>query len=103
MAKLITLKRAAEEIKRLQEYISLVESYEADTIDMLLIKEYAKTNSLKEAVSILNTRGYTHTIDGEPIDQQYAVSVIKGKTTDELHKILKSGYLLKTRKNRNRG
>jgi hypothetical protein len=46
MEKLITVRRAKEEIKRLQEYIDLAESYEADTLEKLIIKEYAFTNSM---------------------------------------------------------
>lgn len=39
MGKLITVERAKREIKKLQEYVDLVESYEADTLDKLIIKE----------------------------------------------------------------
>jgi hypothetical protein len=42
---LITVRKAKEEIKRLQFYINLVEDYEADTLEKLIIKEYAFENS----------------------------------------------------------
>jgi hypothetical protein len=48
MTKLITVERAKSEIKRLQYYVNLVESYEADTLDKAIIKEYAFTNSVKK-------------------------------------------------------
>ncbi|MEF7664378.1 MULTISPECIES: hypothetical protein [Bacillus cereus group] len=39
MGKLITVERAKREIKKLQEYVDLVESYEADTLEKLIITE----------------------------------------------------------------
>ncbi|WEZ71216.1 hypothetical protein [Bacillus altitudinis] len=39
--KLITVTRAQAEINRLQQYISLVEEYQADTLEKWIIKEYA--------------------------------------------------------------
>jgi hypothetical protein len=48
--KLITVSRAQAEIKRLQQYISLVEEYQADTLEKWIIKEYAYTNSITEVV-----------------------------------------------------
>jgi hypothetical protein len=41
MPKLLTVRQAKEEIKRLQIYVDLAESYEADTLEKLIIKEYA--------------------------------------------------------------
>ncbi|MEH7504926.1 hypothetical protein V7152_23440 [Neobacillus drentensis] len=93
--KLITVPRAQAEIKRLQHYISLVENYEADTLEKWIIKEYAYTNSITEVVKRATANGMT-------LDQDYAKSVLKGKASDELHKMLKSGYLarLKPKKER---
>lgn len=47
MAKLITVQRAEKAMQQLQYYI-LVESYEADTLEKWIIKEYAYTNRLVE-------------------------------------------------------
>jgi hypothetical protein len=84
--KLITVSRAEAEIKRLQHYITLVEDYQADTLEKWIIKEYAYTNSINEVVKRANAKGIT-------LDQAYAKSVLKGKATGELHKMLQSGYL----------
>lgn len=46
MSKLMTVERAKNEIKRLQEYVDLVESYEAESLENMIIKEYAYTNSI---------------------------------------------------------
>jgi phage tail protein X len=93
--KLITVPRAQSEIKRLQQYITLVEGYQADTLEKWIIKEYAYTNSITEVVKRANSKGIS-------LDQAYAKSVLKGKASDELHKMLRSGYLarLKPKKER---
>lgn len=95
MTKLISVRRAKEEVRRLSLYISLVESYEADTLEKLIIKEYAYTNSIPEVIRILNSRGIE-------VERQYILDVIKSKPKDELHKIVKTGYMIKTRPNRRR-
>jgi hypothetical protein len=76
--KLITVSRAQAEIKRLQQYISLVEEYQADTLEKWIIKEYAYTNSITEVVKRATAKGKT-------LDQAYAKSVLKGKASDDLH------------------
>ncbi|MCR8996512.1 hypothetical protein [Brevibacillus laterosporus] len=93
--KLITVPRAQAEIRRLQQYIALVENYQADTLEKWIIKEYAYTNSITEVVKRANTKGIM-------LDQAHAKSVLKGKASDELHRILRSGYLarLKPKKER---
>ncbi len=52
LANLITLRRAKEEIKRLQDYVDLAENYEANTLEKFIIKEYAFTNSIEEITRI---------------------------------------------------
>jgi hypothetical protein len=94
MTRLITVKKAKEEIQRLQYYIFLVETYEPDTIDKLIIKNYAITNKIKEVTKIINASG------NEEIDTHHVSSVIRKKPIDELHKILRAGYMKKTRTSR---
>jgi uncharacterized tellurite resistance protein B-like protein len=71
-----------------------VKSFEADTVDKIILKNYAITNSIKEVTKILKEFGY------ENIDSHYVSSVIKGKPSDELHKILRAGYMKRTRTSR---
>lgn len=93
--KLITVPRAEAEIKRLQHYITLVAEYQADTLEKWIIKEYAYTNSITEVVKRANAKGIT-------LDKAYAKTVFKGKASDELHRMLRSGYFarLKPKKER---
>jgi hypothetical protein len=99
MAKLITVRRAKEEIKQLQDYIDLAESYKADTLEKLIIKEYAFTNSIAEVTRVLNRRGFL--VNGKIIEKQDVLAIIKSKPKDELHGLLRSGYLSRTKHSRN--
>jgi allophanate hydrolase subunit 2 len=71
---LITVRRAKDEIKRLQHYVNLAESYETKTLEKLIIKEYAFTNSLFEVTRNLNRRGYL--FKGKLIEKDYVTAVI---------------------------
>ena len=86
--KLITVSKAKEEIKRLQRFVELVESYEEDTIDKKIIKEYAYTNSIEKVHTKLN------------VDKEYINKVIRRLGKDELHKLIRTGYMQKTKHNR---
>lgn len=88
MEKLITISKAKRELERLQKYIELVETYEADTLEKKIIKEYAMTNSILKVSQTLN------------IDRKYILDVINMRGSDELHKIIRSGYMVKTKHNR---
>lgn len=95
--KLITVQKAKEELKRLQNYIELVENYHADTIEKAIIKEYAYTNSLTEVVKRVNNNGLHQ---GEPIVKNYVTAVINGKPMDELHKLMGQGYRERIKSNK---
>lgn len=93
--KLITVPRAQAEINRLRAYITLVEEYQADTLEKWIIKEYAYTNSITEVVKRANAKGIN-------LDLVYAKSVLKGKGSDELHRMLRSGYLVRLKHKKER-
>ncbi|SMQ75928.1 hypothetical protein SAMN05444673_2571 [Bacillus sp. OV166] len=88
MTKLMTLERAKNEIIKLQNYVTLVESYPVDTVEQEIIKEYAITNSIGKVTEKLK------------IDREFVTNVIKSRGNDELHKLMRSGYMYKTRSNR---
>ena len=99
MTKLMTVQRAKDEIKRLQDYVNLVEAYEAETLEQMIIKEYAYTSSIVGVIHMLNGKGFTH--NSEPIVRDYIVSVINSsKTTGELHRLVRLGYRAKIKPNK---
>lgn len=93
MGKFIGVIQAKEEIRRLIKFVDLVESYEADTLEKLIVKEYAYINSIEGVIRILKTRGIE-------VDKGHVLEIIRSHPKDEVHQIVKSGYLIKTRTNR---
>ncbi|MFP3886782.1 hypothetical protein U8V97_15145 [Priestia filamentosa] len=96
--KLITLDKAKKEVERMQRYIEMVENYEADTLEKWIIKKYALTNSIKNILEEAAIEGITY--NNLPLDRNYISSVINGKPTDELHRILRLGYRQKIKPNK---
>ncbi|MFG6117230.1 hypothetical protein ACGTN9_18920 [Halobacillus sp. MO56] len=87
---LITVKRAKEDIKRLQNYIDLVESYKADTTEKWIIKEYAITNSINKVCD--RAKEDNIILEGVPLTRETITAVIKSKPIDRLHRTLQAGY-----------
>jgi predicted CoA-binding protein len=86
--KFITLEKAKSEIKRLQGYIDLVEAYKPSSIEQEIVKEYAMKSSIPEVSKKLN------------VSHEKIVEVISSRGKDELHKIVRSGYMKKTKPHR---
>jgi hypothetical protein len=93
MAKLITYKQAKDEIIRLKNYVQLVEGYQTNTLEKMIIKEYALMNSMPKVAEKLKYLGVT---------REMVAIVLKSTPQDGLHKILKSGYMTKTKYSRSR-
>jgi hypothetical protein len=96
MTRLITVQKAKEEIERLQAYVELVEGYKANNIEQKIIKEYANTNCIVKVMDNLYENGLT-------VDYDTVVSVIRSKPADELHRIIRKGYMLRTKHSRRKG
>jgi hypothetical protein len=98
MVKLITVYRAKKEIERLSVFVELAESCVPETVEQFIVKEYAYLGSLGGVTKKLISMGIT--LDGRTFEEADVRSVINGKGNDELHKIVRSGYLYKTRPSR---
>ena len=98
MTTLKTVEQAKNQIAKLQAFVDLVEDYQAETLEQQIIKEYAYLGSLTKVAEKVNRLGYS--IDGRPYEGTDISFVIKGKGNDELHKVIRSGYLRKTRHTR---
>lgn len=86
--KFITLDQAKSEIKRLQGYVNLVEAYNPSNIEQEIVKEYAMKSSIPEVSKTLN------------VSYEKVVEVISSRGKDELHRIVRSGYMKKTKPHR---
>jgi hypothetical protein len=96
VSKLITVKKAQDEVKRLQYYLDLVENYSVDTIEKWVIKEYAYTNSMLKVVRSAYLQSITQ--NGQPVDKAFVFLVLNSDAqADELHLLLQSGYKSKVK------
>jgi hypothetical protein len=60
--KILTIPSAKKEIIRLQNFINLVETYEANSLEKWIIKEYPYTSSIREVVIRGNKEDSQHTV-----------------------------------------
>lgn len=101
MNRLPTVTRAKEEIAQLQEFIRLAENHEEDTLSKQIIKRYAYTGSIVKVVAELNAEREQ---DGLlPIESDYVSEVIRSKPKDQLHRLVRTQYMKKTKHTRIRG
>lgn len=98
MRTLISVGKAKEEIEWLNAYVDLVENYRADTVEKLIIKEYAYLTSSKKVADELNSRGLT--INNQKILPTDVIAVVRSTAKDDLHKTIKRGLAYKMRKRR---
>ena len=87
----MNLERARKIKADMDHYIQLTESYTTRDMGSLIIKHYAHTGSIKQVTEILNQFGYD-------ITKEEVTRVIKGKPQDELHKVVRTYYMLKVKK-----
>ncbi len=95
MKMLKTVDAAKKEIKELQDFVFLVENYEVTKVEQKILKEYAYVGSMVKVVENINKE-----FGPDTIDKTIVSNLLQSKTQDELHKRLKSNYLLKTRPSR---
>lgn len=91
----MTVVKARDEIKRLQQYVKLYDSYKAGTLDRFIIKKYALTGSLEKTLAFVHSNGF-----GDHIEKEDLVAVIRQRGKDELHKTMRSWYMHRTRVSR---
>ncbi len=95
LLKFMTVERAKREIARLQKYVFLVDTYEVDTLDKFVIRTYAEVGSLESTLDLAHRAGYGYHLEKEDL-----VAIIKKIKKDELHKLIRAGYMHRTRASR---
>jgi hypothetical protein len=98
MTAFMSIEKANNEIKRLQHYIELIENYQTDTLDKFIVLSYAKTNSIDKTLELVMESRYS--LEHKPIERDYIVKVLKQIGKDELHKLVRSAYMAKTKDHR---
>ncbi|MCM3033353.1 hypothetical protein [Niallia sp. MER 6] len=95
MKAFLTVEKASEEIEKSEQYIadlkkfiSLVENYNADTPEKLVIKYYALIGRADKVAIKINEEGYR--IDGRKYISNDVTAIIQSEITiDELHEMVK--------------
>ncbi|WP_226670340.1 hypothetical protein [Metabacillus litoralis] len=95
--KILTVPSAKKEIRRLQNFINLVHSYEANSLEKWIIKEYAYTSSIRERVISGTKRRITS--NGIELESEYVKNVFAAKPKDVLHSLVRTNYRAKIEPN----
>ncbi|MEK5173216.1 hypothetical protein NST63_08485 [Heyndrickxia sp. FSL W8-0496] len=85
----LEITKAEEYIIKLKEFIELVETYEADTFEKLVIKNYAIIGSVAKVANKLNEEGYRHESGRKYISNDITEIIQSKPTIDELHSLVK--------------
>jgi hypothetical protein len=80
-----------EEIRELERFIEIAESYEADTFEKKVIKEYAFIGNVATVATKMNEAGYS--IEGRKLISNDISEIIKQKPIDELHKFVRKSFM----------
>lgn len=98
MNRLPTVSKAKEEIAQLQEFIWLAENHAEETLSQQIIKRYAYTGSIVKVVAELNAEREQEGL--LPIEPDYVSEVIRSKPKDQLHRLVRTQYMKKTKHTR---
>lgn len=89
--KLRTYIKAKEEVDSLQCYINLIDDYEVNSLEEFIIKFYAISNSTSGVIKEFNKN--KPMFGTSNLKRDYIITVIKSPPIDELHKIIRQGYI----------
>lgn len=98
MKHLSTVSRAKDEIKFLQTFVFLAETYNAKTLQQKIIQSYAYTGSIQKTVLQVNLE--LADMGLLSIDATYVSDVIKEHPKDDLHRLIRTNYMKKTKHSR---
>lgn len=85
---------ARERIKKLEEYIVMVQGYEAESYEQKVFKLYVLRENVTKITKELNEQGYR--IGNRKLNTKDLSDLIKSKPTDEMHEMARKLF------NRNR-
>lgn len=94
----MTVDAAKNKISQLSSYVSLVESFEAETLEEHIIEQYARIGSMKKVVDKVNQMNIPSIKNPIEVDDVREVLTSRGK--NELHKTIRTLYLRRIRSSR---
>ena len=98
MRNLKTVAQAKENIRRLQIYVDLAQNFQPKNLEEQILKEYAYLGNIVKVAKKVNEMGFL--LNGSPIEKEDVSEIIRSKGTNDLHRILRTGYMKKTRASR---
>lgn len=81
------ISEARERIKQLEEYIEMVEHYQADTYEKKVFKLYVLRENVTRITKELNEEGFR--IGNRKLITKDISDLIRSKPTDEMHELAK--------------
>lgn len=89
--------QAKKEVKILIDYIELIEQFEINNLEDLIIYKYALYNSISKVIKDIKTHNnsFAFNIDSSNITPEYIKSTILRTPGNQLHSLIKKGYLKK--------
>ncbi|MEN2465922.1 hypothetical protein [Ornithinibacillus sp. JPR2-1] len=88
----MNIEQAREEIKKLEDYIEMIETYEADTFEKEAIYEYVLIENVNKVATVLNERG--HRIGNRKVVGKDVSDIIRDKPIDHMHEYAKKLFRL---------
>lgn len=90
MQNFMTVEKAKERAHRLQTYIYLAETYKAKSTEEHIIQQYAYLGSLSKVANKMKEMSYEVEVDD-------VRNAIQSRSKSELHKIIRQGYMKRSR------
>lgn len=97
---MLSVDQVKKRMEELQRFVDLAESYKPETIEQRVIKEYAYYPSRRIVAENLNSIGLLY--NGRSLEVKDVADIIKSKTIDDLHRLVKAGFMNKTKTHRQR-
>lgn len=99
---MLTYQNAKDEVEFLLSYISLIENHKIESIEDLIIYEYAIYNSISKVIKNINLDNELLNLNSYSITPSFVKDIIMSSPKNELHKLIRKQYLIKTRPQRRR-
>lgn len=90
MQNFMTVDKAKERAHRLQTYIYLAETFKASSVEEQIIQQYAFLGSLSKVAEKMKELNYEVEVDD-------VRNAIQSRSKSELHKIIRQGYMKRSR------
>ena len=86
----MNIEQAKQQIKELEEYIQLIETYQANTFEQESVFLYVQLESVSKVADELNKKGYK--VGNRRVISKDVSDVIRSKPTDEMHVLAKQFF-----------